>query len=142
MRRVLRIGGTGFAVALPVATVLAWLIGGPAVGWGVGLGLLLPAVFFAVTVVVGLLVASLENTVFAGVVVASWLVKIVVLLVVMALLGGAEFYSRLAFLAAFVVGVVAWLAAEGIVVLKARVPYVEPDGHAGGGGQPAGSEDA
>jgi len=128
-----------FAIALPAATVVAWVVGGPALGWGVGLGLLLPAAFFGGTVVVGLVAAKLENTVFTGIVAASWLVKVVVLLVVMALLRDAEFYSRPAFLAAFVVGVVAWLAAEGIVVLKARVPYVEPDDHAGGGARPAGS---
>jgi len=142
MRRVLRVGGVSFAIALPVAAVVAWLAGGSALGWGVGLGLLLPAAFFGGTVVVGLLAARLENTVFTGVVAASWLVKIIILLVVMALLRDAEFYSRPAFLGAFVVGVVVWLAAEGIVVLKARVPYVEPDEHADGGAQQAGSEGA
>jgi hypothetical protein len=125
MRRVIRFTGWGLAAALPIGVVLGWLAGGSEGAWGVGLGLAIPAVFFSLTVLVGLVAAKLPNTQFVGVVMASWLVKIVVLLVVMAMLRDAEFFSTGAFFVAFLVGVSGWLIAECAVVLKARVPYID-----------------
>lgn len=125
MRRVLRVTGVGLAVLLPVTAVAGWSIGGSDIGWGILLGLAVPAAFFGITVTTGVLAAKLDNTAFVGVVMALWLVKIVVLLVVMALIKDAEFYSKPAFLAAFILGVVGWLTAEVMVVLRTRVPYVD-----------------
>jgi hypothetical protein len=48
----------------------------------------------------------------------------------MSLIKDADFYSKPAFLAAFIVGVASWLAAEVVVVLRTRVPYVEVPGGA------------
>lgn len=125
MRRVLRVAGLGFAVALPVGTAVGWLAGGSDVGLGVLLGLAIPAVFFGVTVLTGVLAVNLDNGPFVGVVMTGWLIKVVALIVVMALIGDAEFFARGAFLGAFIVGVAAWLAAEVIVVLRTRTPYVD-----------------
>lgn len=130
MRRVLLFTGAGLAVALPVGTLAGWAIGGSEVGWGVFLGLLIPALFFGLTVAVGLLAARLDNGPFVGVVMASWLVKVVALIIVMAQLRGADFFSPVAFFVAFLVGVTGWLIAEAVVVLKTRVPYVDVGGGA------------
>lgn len=130
MRRVLLMAGIGLAVLVPVATLAGWLIGGSDIGLGVLLGLALPGAFFGLTVIVGVLAARLDNGPFVGVVMASWLVKVVALLVVMALIKDATFYSKPAFIAAFIVGVAGWLTAEVVVVLRTRVTYVEVSGGA------------
>ncbi|WP_129667187.1 hypothetical protein [Phytoactinopolyspora endophytica] len=128
MRRVLTITGVGLTVLLPVGAVLGWALGGSEVGLGILLGLAIPAAFFGATVLTGVLAARLDNTRFVGVVVGSWLLKIIVLMVIMALVKDAEFFDRMAFFVSFVVGVAGWLAAEGIVVLRTRVPYVDVSG--------------
>lgn len=125
MRRVLRVTGIGLAILLPVATIAGWLIGGSDIGWGILLGLAVPAAFFAITVITGVLAAKLDNGPFVAVVMALWLVKIIALLVVMALIKDAEFYSKPTFIAAFIVGIAGWLTAEVVVVLRTKVPYVE-----------------
>lgn len=125
MRRVLIVAGVGLAVLLPAGTVAGWLLGGAEVGVGVLLGLAIPAAFFGATVATGVLAARLGNTQFVAVVGGAWLVKIIILMVVMAVLRDADFYSRSAFFAAFVVGVAGWLAAELITVVRSRTPYVE-----------------
>lgn len=129
MRRVLLFTVAGLAVLLPVGTAAGWTLGGSEVGWGILLGLAVPAGFLGLTVLVGLLAARLENTRFVAVVVASWLVKLVLLMVVLAMLRGAEFFSTGAFFGAFLVGVAGWLLTEVVVVLRTRVPYIdEPRG--------------
>lgn len=129
MRRVLLFTASGLAVMLPLGALAGWLIGGSEVGWGILLGLGIPAAFLGMTVLVGVLAAGLDNTRFVGVVVASLLVKMILLIVVLAQLRGAEFFSTGAFFVAFVVGVAGWLLTEAIVVMKTRVPYVdEPRG--------------
>jgi hypothetical protein len=129
MRRVLLFTAAGLGVLLPVGTVAGWLLGGSQVGWGILLGLAVPAAFLGLTVLTGLLAARLGNTRFVAVVVASWLVKLTLLIVVLAQLRGAEFFSTGAFFVAFIVGVAGWLLTEVIVVLRTRVPYIdEPRG--------------
>lgn len=125
MRRVLRVAALGFAVALPVGTAVGWLVGGSEVGLGILLGLAIPAVFFGLTVLTGVLAVKLDNGPFVGVVMGAWLVKIIALMVVMAQLRGADFFHPTAFFIAFVVGVAGWLTAEVIVVLRTRTPYVD-----------------
>ncbi|NEE00566.1 hypothetical protein [Phytoactinopolyspora halotolerans] len=125
MRRVLTTAGAGLAVLLPVGTAVGWALGGSGVGLGILLGLAIPAAFFGGTVLTGVWAARMDNTRFVGVVVGSWLAKIVILMVIMALIKDAEFFARTAFFIAFVVGVVGWLAAECIVVLRTRVPYLD-----------------
>lgn len=128
MRRVLFVTGAGFAVLLPVGTAVGWLAGGSEVGWGILLGLAMPAVFFGLTVVAGVFAARLGNSAFVGVVMASWLVKIVALLAVMAVLKDADFFHQVAFLIAFGIGIAGWLGAEMLVVQRTRVPYVDVSG--------------
>ncbi|NED98119.1 hypothetical protein G1H11_22730 [Phytoactinopolyspora alkaliphila] len=125
MRRVLTLTGLGLAVLLPVGTVVGWAFGGSEVGLAILLGLAVPAAFFGATVLTGVLATRLDNTRFVGVVVGAWLVKIIVLMVIMALIADAEFYDRMAFFIAFVVGVVAWLSAELVIVVRSKVPYVD-----------------
>lgn len=128
MRRFLIVAGLGLATLLPVATGLGWLLGGAPVGWGILLGLALPAAFFGVSVVVALATARMGSGPFAAVVLTSWVIKVIVLMVILAALREADFYAKPAFLVAFAVGVVGWLAAEWVVVTRTKTLYVEPEG--------------
>ncbi|AYY14277.1 hypothetical protein EF847_17820 [Actinobacteria bacterium YIM 96077] len=140
MRHVLAVTGGGLAVLLPVATVVGWLAGGRDIGLGILVGLAVPAVFFGITVLTGMLAARLDNAPFVGVVMAAWVVKMGGLLAIMAVLRDAGFFHRTAFFIAFVVGVTGWLAAEVIVLLRSRVPYVEVAPRAEAAEEAAGSD--
>jgi hypothetical protein len=113
---------------MPVATTAGWLLGGSEVGFGILLGLAIPVAFFGLTVLTGVLAARMDNAPFVGVVMAAWFVKMVVLIVIMAAIRDAEFFHRTAFFIALVVGVAGWLAAEMLVLMRSKVPYVEPSG--------------
>lgn len=126
MRRVLKFA----LLALAVTPLLAGLVGavaGSAAGWGSGLGLALPAAFFGATALVAWLTAPKSPTAMAGIVLGSWLVKIVVIIAVLFWLRGQDFYDRGWFLGAFGFGVVALLAAEFLTLQRARIPYFESE---------------
>ncbi len=59
-------------------------------------------------------------------VLGSWIVKMVLLMVVLVLLREADFYSRPVLFVALLVGTVGTLLLEAFVVVRTRVPYVEP----------------
>ena len=126
MRRVLRAGAVASVVALPAATLLGLLVGGGPGAWGALIGMALAVSFFAVTVVVALATARLDPTRLGIWVLASWLVKVFVLIAVLAALRGADFYSRPALFVALLVGTAGSLLLEARVVATTRVPYVEP----------------
>ena len=127
MRRILRTAGLAAAVALPVAGLVGYLAGGAAGAWGALIGMGIAVVFLAVTVVVALATARTEDAGLLGfAVLASWLVKIIVLIAVMAFLRGQDFYSRPALFIALLVGTAGTLFIEWRVVVTTRVPYVEP----------------
>ncbi len=126
MRRVLRTCGLLLAVALPVAALVGWLIAGSAGFWGAVLGLAIPAAFFGVTVVTALATANASAGAFGAIVLGTWALKLIAFLGVLVLLRDADFWSRPVFYAVFAVGLVGWLAAEALVVVRTRTPYVEP----------------
>lgn len=127
MRGVLRVGGVAAVVGLFLAGALGWLLGGagPALGGLIGMGI--AVAFFAVTVVVALLTAGMDPARLGLWVLGSWLVKVVLVMVVLAILREATFYSRGALFGALLLGTVGSLVLESLVVVRARVPYVEPD---------------
>jgi hypothetical protein len=126
MRRVLVIGGIAAAIALPVAALLGYLAAGPPGAWGALIGMAIPVGFFAITAVTALLTARMSATSLGAVVLGSWLLKIVLLLVVLALLRQADFYNRMALFICLLVGTAGLLTLEGVIVVRTRVPYVEP----------------
>ena len=126
MRRVLRSGALAAAVALPAAALLGFLAGGPAGAWGALIGMSLAVWFLAVTVLVALATARMDPTRLGAWVLASWLLKVVVLIAALALLRDADFYSRPALFVALLVGTAGSLVLEARVVTTTRVPYVEP----------------
>lgn len=125
MQRVLRAGSVGAAVYVPAATALGFVIGGQEGAYGAGIGALVAAGFFGVTVVVALVTSKMSPTVLGAVVLGSWLVKMVALIAILAALRSADFYDRTTFGLALLVGTVVALCLEAWVVAKTRVPYTE-----------------
>ena len=126
MRRILRTGAVAALVALPVSALLGYLVGGTAGAWGALIGMGIAVAFFAVTVGVALATAGMDPTRLGIWVLGSWLAKIVLLLVVLAVLRDASFYSRPALFVALLVGTTGSLLLEARIVATTRVPYVEP----------------
>ena len=126
MTAVLRWGTAGSIVAMVLAGLIGWLVAGSQGFWGGVLGIVIPVAFFSITVVVALVTLRVNPQVFGAAILGSWVVKIVLLIVVLAVLSGADFYSRTVFFIAFVIGTIGYLLTEAIIVIKTRVPYLEP----------------
>jgi hypothetical protein len=129
MTAVLRWGSMGSLIAMVVAALVGWLIDGPAGMWGGILGIAIPVAFYSITVIVAVVTVRLRPELFGAAILGSWIVKIAVLIAVLAVLSRADFFNRGVFFAAFVVGTIGYLVAEAIIVVRTRVPYIEPRSH-------------
>lgn len=126
MRRVVRVGAIASAVALPASAVVGFLVAGAPGAWGALIGMALAVGFFGITVAVSLLTARMDPTKLGVWVLGSWLVKMALLIVVLAVLRGQDFYSRPALFVSLLVGTVGSLLLEARIVTSTQVPYVEP----------------
>jgi hypothetical protein len=125
MRRVLRIGLIASLVALPVAVLIGYLVAGAAGAWGAAIGMGIAVGFFTITVGVALGTAGMDATALGASVLGSWLIKMILLLVVLALLRDADFYSRPVLFISLLVGTIGTLVLEALVVTRTQVPYTE-----------------
>lgn len=113
---------------LVTAPLLAVAVGagfGAAFGWSVLLGLVLPLVFFGITVVVALATATAPAGRLGAIVLLTWLSKIAALLVALYWLRGQDFFHRPTFLAVFLVATAGVLVLEGLFVVRSRTLYVD-----------------
>ena len=129
MAAVLRYGSAGSLVALVLAGGIGWLIDGMPGLWGGVLGIAIPVGFFSVTVIVALLTLRVRPEVFGAAILGSWIIKLIALIGVLALLSSSDFYNRVIFFIAFVIGTIGYLACEAVIVMRTRVPYIEPHPH-------------
>jgi hypothetical protein len=129
MAAVLRLGSIGSLIAMVVAAVVGWLIDGLAGMWGGVLGIAIPVAFYSITVIVAVVTVRLRPELFGAAILGSWIVKIAVLIAVLAVLSRTDFFNRGVFFAAFVVGTIGYLVAEAVIVVRTRVPYIEPRAH-------------
>lgn len=126
MRRMLTIGAVCGLIALPVAALLGYLVAGVPGAWGALIGMAIPICFFAITAVTALVTAHLGPTTLGIAVLGGWLLKIVLLLGVLLVLRGTDFYDRMTLFVALLLGTAGSLLLEALVVARTRVPYVEP----------------
>jgi len=103
----------------------AWLLGAPGF-YGVLLGLTLPTVFFGLTLAVALGTRARSGGVLGAVILGSWLVKLVLLIVALAVLKPLDFYNRPLFGAALLGWTAVLLGVEVRVIKRTNQPYVEP----------------
>jgi hypothetical protein len=126
MSAVLKWGTLGSVVVMVLAAVIGWLIAGMPGLWGGILGVAIPVAFFSITVIVALVTLRVRPGVFGAAILGSWIAKLVLLIVVLAALSRADFYSRGVFFVAFVIGTIGYLVTEAVIVVKTRVPFIEP----------------
>jgi hypothetical protein len=121
-----RIVYTTFALLLfAVALGLVALLIESALGYGILIGSSLSTVFFLITALVSLRSANLSAEKLAGVVLGSWLLKIIALIGILVWLKDQDFYNRPALFFALLITTVVTLVADALITIKTRVPYVE-----------------
>ncbi|GHS88067.1 hypothetical protein AGMMS50218_11140 [Actinomycetota bacterium] len=117
-------------VLLAVLAVLGVGVGALVAGvegvWGALIGVALALVFSGTTVMAMLRTAHASVNVMAMVVMGTWLAKVLVVIVVLALIQDLTFYSRGVLGAVLAVGVVGSAVLDLRAVNRARLPYVEP----------------
>jgi len=126
MRRVLRVWLIAVVVGLPAVVLIGYLVAGAPGAWGAAIGMGLAVGFLSITVGVALGTARMGPNALGASVLGSWIVKMLLLMVVLVLLREADFYSRPVLFVALLVGTVGTLLLEAFVVVRTRVPYVEP----------------
>lgn len=129
-RAVFRTALRDMLVLLAVLAVLgiglgALLAQAPGV-WGAVIGVGLALVFSGTTIVSMLVTSGKPATTMAAVVMGAWLGKVIVLIAVLALLRGEDFYDRGVLAAVLVLGVVGSAFLDLRAVRGGRVPYVTP----------------
>ena len=120
----------GMLVLLAALTVLGVGIGyavagGPGV-WGAVIGVGLALVFSGTTAVSMLRTSGSSPATMAAVVMGAWLGKFVVLIAVLVVLRGQDFYSRGVLAAVLIAGVLGSAVLDLRAVNAGRVPYVTP----------------
>lgn len=133
LRAALRYGLIGLVALTVLAVVTATLIAGVAGLWGALLGAAIGGGFILTTAAMVLLGAKLPPTTAGMVMLAGWVGKLLVALIVIAVLRQFEFYSPVALFLTVVGALIIVLGAETYGVLRTKVPIVNlpdqgPDG--------------
>ncbi|MET0295754.1 MAG: hypothetical protein ABW024_00015 [Microbacterium sp.] len=120
----------GVTAALAVVgAVVGYLVAGSEGLWSALTGVLLAAVFLAITAL-SILIANrwygqdLYVPLFFGIVMGGWILKLVVFIVVLLIIRGQPWVQPTVFFVALVVSVVAALAIDVIVLMRMRIPHV------------------
>lgn len=127
MRAVLRLGLIIGAIGLPLAMGIGSLLAGTPGTWGGLLGFGIPLVFFTLTAWMAIATARLQPQWLGMAVMGSWLVKIVALIAMLAVLDGADFYSRGVFFGTLLITTFGYLGMEAWIVARTRVLYLETE---------------
>ena len=107
--------------------LIGYLVGGLDGLWSALVGVLLAAVFLGMTAGSILIAGRAQGpdrvTLFFGIVVGAWVLKLLVFVVVLLLLRGQPWVQGGVFLVAVIVSVLASLVVDAVVLSRARVPY-------------------
>ncbi|MBD0857289.1 hypothetical protein AZH46_09215 [Corynebacterium striatum] len=124
LRRALNFGSMAL-VAITILSLAVWggMRGLPGI-WGVVIGAGIGGGFVLLTVVSVLAASKTSPTNTIIVVMGSWLVKILVLIIILAVIRDLEFYDKMAMFVAVVLALLATLGTEAWGVVSARVSYV------------------
>ncbi|MBC7551041.1 MAG: hypothetical protein H7269_09120 [Cellulomonas sp.] len=114
------------AVLIVLGIGLGYVLAGTPGAWGAAIGVGLALVFSGTTVLSMLRTSRSSPTTMAAVVLGAWLGKFAVLIAVLAVLRGREFYSKEVLAVVLVVGVLGSAVLDLRAVSKGRVPYVTP----------------
>ncbi|WP_024287731.1 hypothetical protein [Cellulomonas sp. KRMCY2] len=109
-----------------LGTGIGALVGGLPGVWGAVIGVAIVLVFSGTTVLAMVRTAGSSITVASGVLVGTWILKMVVVLVVVAVLRDQEFYHRGVLVAVVAVAVLGSAFVDFRAASSGRVPYTEP----------------
>lgn len=111
-----------------VGVVTGYLVAGMPGVWGAVLGVAMTVIFSGTTVISMLTTAGASATTTAAVVMGSWLAKMLVLILVLALLRQLDFYDKWMLGGVLMVGVIGAALIDYRAVARGRVPNVIPRG--------------
>ncbi|MEV4126310.1 hypothetical protein [Nocardia sp. NPDC049707] len=124
LKAALRYGVIGLAVLVVLSVAIASAIAGLAGFWGALLGAAIGGGFILTTAAVVLFGAKLPPSTAGLVVLVSWVGKLLVAMIVIAVLHRFDFYDRMALFLTVVGSLLIVLGAETYGVLRQKVPYV------------------
>ena len=117
-------------VLIVALAVVGLVVGSVAAGmpgvWGAVLGVAMTVIFSGTTVISMLKTAGASATTTAAVVLGSWLAKMLVLILALALLRQFDFYDKWLLGGVLMVGVIGAALVDFRAVAHGRVPYVVP----------------
>nr|WP_153347401.1 hypothetical protein [Nocardia aurantia] len=125
MRAALRYGVAGLLVLVVVSAVVASIVAGLPGLWGALIGAAIGGFFILATALLVLRTATMDTGVQGMVMLASWVGKLLVVVIVVAVLKQFDFYSRGALFLTVVGALLIVLGAETYGLLRQRVPYVD-----------------
>ncbi len=127
LRAALRYGIAGLAVLVVVSAILSVIFAGLPGLWGALLGAAIGGGFILTTAASVLFSGKLETGLQGIVLLGSWVGKLLVAVVVIAVLNRFDFYSRPALFFTVVGALLIVLGAETYGLLRQKVPTVEVD---------------
>lgn len=133
LRAAVRYGVLGLLVLAVVGSIVAALLAGKPGLYGVLLGAAVGGGFILFTALGVLFTAKLPAVTAGAVLLGTWLLKMILAIVVLAVLKPLDFYDSTALVLVMVLSLVIVLGAETFGVLATKVPYVEPRTPGGAG---------
>ncbi|MEV0251952.1 hypothetical protein AB0H76_35570 [Nocardia sp. NPDC050712] len=124
LRSALRYGLIGLAVLVVLAVAIGTATAGLPGLWGALIGAAIGGGFILTTAAVVLFGAKLPPSTAGLIILVSWVGKLLVVLVVVAVLQQFDFYNRVALFLTVVGALLIVLGAETYGVLRQKVPYV------------------
>lgn len=122
LRAALRYGVAGLVVLVVVSAALGSVIAGLSGLWGALIGSAIGGFFILTTAALVLFSAKLESGIQGMVMLASWVGKLLVVMIVVAVLKQFDFYSRGALFLTVVAALLIVLGAETYGLLRQRIP--------------------
>lgn len=126
LRAALRYGIAGLCVLVVVSVVVGSIVAGMAGFWGALIGSAIGGFFILTTAAVVLFSAKLDSGVQGMVMLGSWIGKLLVVMVVVAIVHQFDFYSPGTLFLTVVGALLIVLGAETYGLLRQRVPVVDP----------------
>ena len=129
LRTVLVWGGVVTGALAVLGGLIGFLVAGTDGLWSALVGVLVAAAFLLITVA-SILIANrwygdpLYVPLFFGIVLGGWILKFIVFIVLLLVLRGQPWIEPMVFFLAVVVGVLASLTVDVVVLLRMRVPHV------------------
>ena len=126
--RVLKTGGLAVLVLVAVAVPLGALRAGGSGAAAALIGALVPAVFLGITALTAVRARRLRADLLGVAILASWVPKLLALVVFLAWMRHGHWYDRPTFFVTLLAGTVALLGVEGWLVTRAPQFYADTSG--------------